>query len=91
MNPYEPIFKEIANGLLQTVDQKPNFSNDCFIDIVLIFQTALFDKIYNLQQKEKMEINTSLEMAENCGKELRKFIKTFTDLDTFCLVKDYNK
>jgi len=50
MNPYEPIFKEIANGLLQTVDQKPNFSNDCFIDI-----------------------------------------KTFTDLDTFCLVKDYNK
>jgi len=38
-----------------------------------------------------MEINTSIEMAENCGKELRKFIKTFTDLDTFCLVKDYNK
>ena len=32
-----------------------------------------------------------IEMAENCGKELRKFIKTFTDLDTFELVKNYNK
>jgi hypothetical protein len=91
MNAYEPIFKEIATGLLETIDKKPNFSNDCFIDIVLIFQTALFDKIYNLQQKENMEFGTSIDMAENCGKELRKFIKTFSDLDTFDLVKDYSK
>lgn len=91
MNPYEPILKEIASGLLEAAEQKPNFSNNALIDATLIFQTVLFDKIYNLQEKERIAKNDALNMAENCGNELRKLIKTYTDLDTFELVENYNK
>lgn len=89
MNPYEPILKEIASGMLENYEQKPNFTNDAFIDATLIFQTVLFDKIHDLQQEEKMKLKYGLEMAESCGNDLRKLIKTYTDLDTHELVKNY--
>lgn len=90
-NPYEPIIKELATGLLETADIKPNFSNDALIDATLIFQTVLFDKIYDLQTDKEMKIKYGLEMAESCGKELRKLIHTYTGLDTVELINNYGK
>jgi hypothetical protein len=91
MNPYEPIIKEIASGLLETSKHKPNFSNDALIDATLIFQTVLFDKVHELQIDEKMKLKHGLEMAESLGNELRKLIKVYTNLDTVELVKNYGK
>lgn len=90
-NPYEPILKEIANGMLETAEIKPNYSEDALLDALFIFQSVLLDKIHNLQQEEKMELKYGLQMAEACGKELRKLIHTFTGLDTVELVNNYEK
>lgn len=89
MNPYEPILKEISSGMLETLEIKPNFSNDALIDATLIFQTVLFDKIHDIQHHENMKLKYGLEMAESCGKDLRKLIHTYTGLDTFKLIEDY--
>jgi hypothetical protein len=91
MNPYEPILKEIATGLLETAEHKPNFSNDALLDATIIFQTVLFDKVHNLQVDEKMKLKYGLEMAESLGNEIRKLIKVYTNLDTVELVNNYGK
>ena len=91
MNPYEPILKEIASGLLERSEIKPNFSNDSLLDATLIFQTVLFDKVHDLQVDENMKLKYGLEMAESLGNELRKLIKIYTGLDTHDLVNDYKK
>lgn len=89
MNPYEPILKEIALGMLDSAEIKPNFSNDALLDALLIFQTVLFDKVHDLQVDDKMKLKYGLEMAESLGNELRKMIHTYTGLDTVNLVKNY--
>lgn len=88
-NPYEPILKEIAIGLLETAETKPNFSNDALVDALLIFQTVLFDKVHDLQVYEKMKLKYGLEMAESLGNELKQLIHTYTGLDTVKLVDEY--
>jgi len=90
-NKYEQILKEIASGMLETAEIKPNFSDDALLDATLIFQTVLFDKVHDLQTDEKMKIKYGLEMAESLGNELRKLIKTYTNLDTHELVNNYGK
>ena len=82
-NPYEPILKEIAIGLLETAETKQNFSNDALVDALLIFQTVLFDKAFDNGINE--------EAATKLGNELRKLIHTYTGLDTVKLVDDYGK
>lgn len=91
MNPYEPILKEIALGMLETAEIKPKFSNNALLDATLIFQTVLFDKVHDLQTDEGMKLKYGLEMAESLGNEIRKLIHTYTGLDTVELVNNYNK
>lgn len=87
MNQYEPILKEIASGFLDQHGIKPNFSNEAFLDACLIFQTALMDKLFDLQNEDNMLMKQRGEMATKCGEDLRKLIHTYTGLDTFELVK----
>lgn len=86
-NPYEPIFKEIAKGLLSICEFKPNFSNKCFLDVILIFQTALMDKVYENQNYDNMPFEQRFEMVKKCGEDLRKLIHTYTNLDIHKLAK----
>lgn len=90
-NPYEPILKEIASGLLETAETKPNFSDDAFLDSILIFQTVFMDKVYDCQEYDKMEHKQRLEMVNSAGNNLRELIKTYTGIDTIELVENYNK
>lgn len=90
-NPYEQIFSEVANGLLQVSEIKPNFSNDALIDVLFIFQAVFMDKIFDNQNHDKMEFDDRLKMAESAGNDLKKLIHTYTGLDTFELVKNYGK
>jgi len=61
---------------------KPNYSNRDFMNMLIIFQTALLDKMYTNQDYDKMNLEQRLEMANQCGMDLRKLIHTYTGLDT---------
>jgi hypothetical protein len=89
MNKFEPILKEIASGLLEVAEIKPNFSNDALLDVVLIFQSVLMDKLYDSYKDYPLELQEN--RAQLSGEELRNFILKFTSLDTIELTKNYGK
>ena len=61
---------------------KPNYSNRDFMNTLIIFQTVLLNKMYYNQDYDKLNIEQRLEMANQCGMDLRKLIHTYTGLDT---------
>ena len=85
---YKEELEIIANGLLEQNsnakgdENKPNYSNRDFMNAVIIFQTALMDKMFDNQNYDNMSIDDRLKMAESCGLELRKLIHAYTGLDT---------
>ena len=87
MRTYKNELEEIANDLLtqnaeaKGNENKPNYTNRQFMNAVIIFQTALMDKMYDNQDYDKMDVENRLKMAESCGLELRKLIHTYTGLD----------
>ena len=89
MNPYEPILKEIATGMLEVTEIKPNYSNDALLDATLIFQSVFMDKIFDCQDYDDITLEHRQNMSMVAGKELRKLIYTFTGLDTHQLAKNY--
>lgn len=80
-----PILSEIENTLLDNYETKPGFNNEGFRASIYIFQSALLDKMWELQEKENLSIKIREEMATKCGKSIRSLIKTFTDIDTYKL------
>jgi len=81
MKNYQDELEIIANDLLeQAVGDgfKPNYTNRDFMNAVIIFQTALMDKMYDNQDYDKMDFDDRLNMATSCGQELRKLIHTYT-------------
>lgn len=72
----------IAIDLLSQSGEKPNYRNIDLTNTVLIFQTALMDKLFDNQNYINMSLADRCIMAENCGKELREFILKYTGLDT---------
>ena len=85
MRSYKNELEAIANDLLtqnaeaKGNENKPNYSNRDFMNAVIIFQTALMDKMYDNQNG--MSLDERMEMAERCGLDLRKLINTYTGLD----------
>ena len=63
-------------------ENKPNYTNREFMNCLIIFQTALMDKMYDNQDYDKMSIEDRSNMATQCGLDLRKLIHTYTGLDT---------
>lgn len=88
MRSYKKELEAIANDLLtQNAEAKgneikPNYSNRDFMNATIIFQNALMDKMYDIQDKDGMSIDDRMNMAESCGFALRKLIHTYTGLDT---------
>jgi hypothetical protein len=90
MRAYKKELETIADDLLnQNADadangneNKPNYSKRDFMNCIIIFQTALMDKMYDNQEYDDMNIDERLKMAESCGLALRKLIHTYTGLDT---------
>ena len=85
MRSYKNELEAIANDLLtqnaeaKGNENKPNYSNRDFMNAVIIFQTALMDKMYDNQNG--MSLDERIQMAERCGLDLRKLIQTYTGLD----------
>ena len=61
---------------------KANYSNRDFMNTLIIFQTALMEKMDDNQDYDKMDLKNRSEMANKCGLDLRKLIHTYTGLDT---------
>lgn len=80
----EAIATDILNQNADAIgnENKPNYSNRDFMNTVIIFQTALMDKMYDNQDFDEMNMEDRMKMAESCGYELRKLIHTYTGLDT---------
>ncbi len=89
MNPYEPILKEVATGLLEVAEIKPNFSNDALLDATFIFQTVFMDKFYDSWKDMPLDIQEN--RAKKAGETLKDMIYKFTGLDTHELTKNYGK
>ena len=68
-------------------ENKPNYTNREFMNCLIIFQTALMDKMYDNQEYDKMSIEDRINMATKCGLDLRKLIHTYTGLDTHQIEK----
>ena len=85
MRSYKNELEAIANDFLtqnaeaKGNENKPNYSNRDFMNAVIIFQTALMDKMYDNQNG--MSLDERMEMAERCGLDLRNLIHTYTGLD----------
>lgn len=73
--------EHLANDILNNHGEKPNLTNRDFYNCVLIFQNAVLDKMYDLQEREKMDLKTREEMANDCGQSIHKLVKTYTNLD----------
>lgn len=72
----------IINSEAKQEQSKPNWSNRTFMNTLIIFQSALMDKLWDNQEFDNMSFKDRIKMAESCGKELRKLIHTYTNLDT---------
>lgn len=88
MRSYKKALEAIANDLLtqnaeaKGDENKPNYTNRDFMNAVIIFQTALMDKMWDNQDYDKMQFKDRENMAVQCGLDLRKLIHTYTGLDT---------
>ena len=87
MRTHKSALEYIATDFLEqtantTISIKPNYSKRDFMNVVIIFQTALMDKLWDNQEFDNMSFDDRIKMAEKCGEDLRKFIFTYTNLDT---------
>lgn len=88
MENHKDLLEMIANSLLiqnteaTGSENKPNYSNRDFMNAVIIFQTALMDKMYDMQSFDGTDRDDRMKMAEKCGSELHKFTHAYTGLDT---------
>lgn len=82
MRVYKKELEEIAIDLLEQSGNKPNYTNRDFMNCLIIFQTALMDKMYDNQDFDGMDLENRSNMAVKCGLDLRKLIHTYTGLDT---------
>lgn len=88
MNPYEPILEEIANGLLEVAEIKPNYSDNALLNVTLIFQSVFMDKVFDCMRRDGISEDDQLKMVQSAGEEIRRVIHTYTGLDTHELVNN---
>jgi hypothetical protein len=86
-----PILAEIEETLWEfeaDMPHKPCYTKEGFRAGIKIFMSVMMDKIWELQQSEGMDMNTKMKMVEQCGNDVRKLIKTYTDIDTHSLYEN---
>lgn len=74
--------EKIATEILNTSRIKPNYTNRDFMNIVIVFQSAMMDKLFDVMDFDGMKIEDRLLMAEKCGIDLKDFIFKYTNIDT---------
>lgn len=88
-----PILEEIEDLLWEwevNAGIKPNYTTDGFRASTKIFMSAILDKMWDVQEFDKMPMHDREVMAEQAGNVLRQFVKTYTGIDTFDLYEKNN-
>lgn len=58
------------------------YSERDLFNATYILNNILLSKMWELQQEENMALEHRLDMANKLGKDMRKLIKTYTNIDT---------
>ena len=85
-----PILVEIEEALWEFEANrgiKPEFTSQGFRAALKIFISVMMDKIWELQSDENIEQIDRENIAQKCGEEVRKLVKTYTNIDTHDLYK----
>ena len=61
---------------------EPNYTNEAFRASIKIFMSILMDKMWELQCNENLSLEDKSNMAQKAGEDLRRLVKTYTDIDT---------
>ena len=80
-----PILTEVEETLWlyeSKVGDKPCYTEDGFRAACKIFISAVMDKMWELQERDELDIETRHEMSASCGEEFKRLIKVYTDIDT---------
>ena len=87
---FSPILEEIENTLWEfeaNSGLKPCYTDNGFRAGIKIFMSVILDKMWELQSNEDIDIKVREDMAQKAGEDIRKLIKTYTDIDTYNLYK----
>ncbi|MDA3781160.1 MAG: hypothetical protein PF487_13185 [Bacteroidales bacterium] len=80
-----PVLDEIEQSLWEyevEFGNKPDYTLNGFRAGIKIFMSVMMDKVWELQQNEKITMDDRIKMVEQLGKDVRKLIKIYTDIDT---------
>lgn len=64
------------------IGTKPNYPKETLGDALIILQSVVMDKMWEVQEYDKSEQSDRMKMAESFGDDLRQLIKTYTGIDT---------
>ena len=65
-----------------------NYTDKGFRGAVKIFSSVIMDRMWVLQEKEKMDLETRKAMAVKAGESIRNLIKVYTDIDPVNMYKE---
>jgi hypothetical protein len=85
-----PVLSEIESALIEyelNINRPPEYTDEGFRASVKIFLSVMLDKMWKLQEDERIDINTRADMAEKLGSEIRNIIRIYTNIDTHDLYK----
>lgn len=80
-----PILEEIENTLWEFEMRNfgnPQFTDEGFRAALKIFMSAILDKMWSMQDWDKMDQEDREKMAESCGNKIRELVFTYTGIDT---------
>jgi len=86
----DPILQEIETTLWEFEcynSNKPSFPDNSLRAATKIFASVLMDKMYNLQNSENFDLIDRENMATKAGEDIRKLVKTYTNIDTYDFYK----
>jgi hypothetical protein len=61
---------------------KPGYAIEGFRAAIKIFMSVMMDKIWELQQDEKISMDDRIKMVEKCGYDVRDIVRIYTGIDT---------
>lgn len=67
---------------------KPQYGDVGFRAAIKIFMSALMDKMWEVQEYDKMCIEDRIKMAESAGNEVSVIVKKYTGIDSRSLYDD---
>lgn len=86
-----PILEEIEDTLWEYEFNMPNIPPEydelAIRSAVKILMSVSMDKMWKLQENEKLDLEDRINMSKKLGEDIRKLVKTYTNIDTHELYK----